>query len=79
MIESLPRPATGKAVGTVVIVSVLGVWARAQVLGQPLDMLWQVAMLGILLASGYAVFGERIMQSAVEDAQEISGNDSEGE
>ncbi|MBX0350495.1 hypothetical protein [Haloarcula pellucida] len=70
-------PSLGEAVGTIVIVGVLLVWGRAQILGQSLDMLWQVAMLAILLASGYAVFGQRAMQSAVEDAQEITDNDSD--
>ncbi len=72
-----PYRAWRAIVGTAVIVTVLGLWTHAHLAGQPLDMLWDVVVLALVIASGYAVFGRRTMQSAVQDAQEIAGDGSE--
>jgi len=45
-------------------------------------MLWDVVVLALLVASGYAIYGRQTMGQAVEDAQSIadgsSGDDSSG-
>jgi hypothetical protein len=46
-------------------------------------MLWQMAVLVLLVASGYVVFGPNAMSEAVDDAQKLqgesSGQESDGE
>ncbi|OYR54330.1 hypothetical protein [Halorubrum halodurans] len=67
-----PYRALRAGVGTVVIATVLALWVRGQIVGDPLGTLWDVVVLALLLASGYAVYGRRTMTTAVEDAQELS-------
>lgn len=74
-----PRPtqpyrALRAFVGTVVIATVVGVWLHARLInGARLGTLWQVVILALVIASGYAVFGPRTMTRAVEDARDLSG------
>ncbi|OYR53593.1 hypothetical protein DJ73_07225 [Halorubrum sp. Ea1] len=76
-----PYRALRAGVGTLVILVVLGLWVRGQIVGDPLGTLWDVVVLALLLASGYAVYGPRTMSNAVEDAQELSdgGTDTDEE
>lgn len=60
-------------VGTALIAVVVGLWAHGQLTGAPMDMLWDVVVLALLVASGYSVFGRRTMDAAVETAQELQG------
>lgn len=64
-------------VGTAVIFAVVGLWIHARLYGSPLGTLWEVVMLLLVVASGYAVFGRETMTHAVEDAQEIRDGESE--
>ena len=78
----VPRPtrpyrALRATVGTAVIASVVAVWLHARLTGEPLGTLWEVVMLALVLAAGYAVFGPRTMTAAVEDARDLSGEGGE--
>jgi len=81
-VPTQPYRALRAVVATAVIAVVLGLWARGQLAGEPLDMLWDVVVLALLVASGYAIYGRQTMGQAVEDAQSIadgsSGDDSSG-
>ena len=79
MIQTPTQPyrALRAVVATAVIAVVLGLWARGQLVGEPLDMLWDVVVLALLVASGYAVFGRKTMGQAVEDAQSIADGSSD--
>jgi hypothetical protein len=63
---------------------VLALWAHGQLTGDPLSTLWEVVVLAIVIAGGYAVFGEKTMSAAMDDAQDLtngseeSGGDGEG-
>lgn len=75
-----PYRALQHVVATGVIGVVLGLWAHSQLTGRQMDVLWTVAILALLLASGYVLFG-RAMSRGVEDAKEIAGEgdgDQEG-
>ena len=80
-----PYRALRATVATGVIAVVLGLWAHGQLTSAPMDMLWDVVVLVLLIASGYAVFGRRTMSQAVEDAKDLtddsngSDGDQEGE
>ena len=71
-----PYRALRAVVGTAIIAVVLGLWAHGQLTDAPMDMLWDVVVLALLIASGYSVFGRRTMDRAVETAQEVAGDDS---
>jgi hypothetical protein len=73
-----PYRALRAAVGTIVIGTFVAIWAYAQLYAEPMGTLWALVMLVLLVASGYAVFGRATMTSAVEDAQELQG-DQEGD
>lgn len=60
-------------VGTVVISAVVGLWIHARLTGSGLGTLWEVVMLALVIAAGYAVFGPDTMSSAVDDAKSLSG------
>ena len=70
-----PYRALRAVVGSAIIATVLALWAHGQLTDQPLDMLWDVVVLGLLIASGIAVFGRRTMQTAVDAAQDITNDD----
>ena len=72
-----PYRAWRAIVGSVVIATVIGLWAHAHLTGTGPDMLWDVVVLALVIASGYAVFGRRTMQSAVQDAQDIASDGTE--
>jgi len=72
-----PYRALRATVATGIIASVLALWAHGQLTGAPMDMLWDVVVLVLLVASGYAIFGRRTMSRAVEDAQKLT-DDSDG-
>jgi len=65
-------------VATAVIAVVLGLWAHGQVTGRPLDMLWDVVILALVVAAGYTVFGRETMGQAIADAQEMASEGDEG-
>ena len=81
MIQTPTQPyrALRAVVATAVIAVVLGLWARGQLVGEPLDMLWDVVVLALLVASGYAIYGEKTMGQAVDDAQSIADGSSESD
>lgn len=68
-----PHPILRDLIATVVIATVVALWARAQILSAPMGTLWELVMLILVVASGYAIFGHRIMGQAVDDAQELQG------
>jgi len=70
-------------VGTGAVALVLALWAYGQLTGDPLSTLWEVVVLAIVIAGGYAVFGESTMSAAMDDAQNLTdgggdGNDGRG-
>jgi hypothetical protein len=69
-----PYRALRAVVATAVIAVVLGLWARGQLVGEPLGAMWDVVILGLLIASGIAVYGRRTMSAALEEAQDVTGD-----
>jgi hypothetical protein len=74
-----PYRALRAGVGAAVILVVVGLWAHGQATGSPLETIWQVVMLALVLAAAYSVFGQRTVENAVETAQELQGSDTEGD
>lgn len=72
-----PYRALRAAIGAIVVLAVVGLWAHAQLQNQPLDMLWQLAALVIVLASVYAVFGKGTFEAATSAAKDLASNESE--
>jgi hypothetical protein len=72
-----PYRALRAGVGTVAVVLVLALWAHSQLTGDPLSTLWEVVVLAIVIAGGYAVFGQRTMSAAMDDAQDLTNGSSE--
>jgi hypothetical protein len=64
-----------KLVASIVILTIVGLWAHGQLTGNPLTPLWQLAVLVLALASAIAVFGRRTVDDAVESAQDLKGGD----
>ena len=62
------------AIGTAVITAFVSLWIYLEVYASGMGTLWELVMLAIVVASGYAVFGEAIMGSAIDDAQSIQGS-----
>ena len=75
MVSTPTRPyrALRALVGTGIIAAIVGLWVHARLAGEPLGTLWEVVMLALVIAAGYAVFGHRTMAQAVEDARDLSG------
>lgn len=73
-----PYRALRAAVGTIAVLSVLALWAHAQLADEPLDMLWQLAVLIIVCAGAISVFGRRTFETAADTAKEISGDEEGG-
>jgi len=69
-----PYRALRAAVGAIAVIVVLGVWVRSHLVGEPLDMLWQLAALVIVLAGVYAVFGRSAFQEATKTAKDLAGD-----
>lgn len=74
-----PYRAHRAIVATGVIAIVLGLWAHGHWTGSPMDMLWDVVVLALLIASGYAIFGKRTMGQAIADARELAGEADDSE
>lgn len=74
-----PYRAHRAIVATGVIAVVLGLWAHGQLAGESMDMLWDVVVLALLVASGYAVFGQDTMGQAIDDAQDLASEDAGGD
>ena len=70
-----PYRALRAAVGTIVVLAVVGLWAHAQFTGESLDMMWQLAALVIVLAGTLAVFGKGTFDAATSAAKEIGGKE----
>ena len=66
-------------VGTGAVVLVLALWAHGQLTGDPLSTLWEVVVLAIVIAGGYAVFGESTMSAAMDDAQDLTDGGGDGD
>lgn len=66
-------------VGTGAVALVLALWAHGQLTGDPLSTLWEVVVLAIVIAGGYAVFGESTMSAAMDDAQDLTDGGGEGD
>ena len=60
-------------IGTGVITAFTGLWMYLEVYATGMGTLWELVMLAIVVASGYAVFGEAIMSASIDDAQTIRG------
>lgn len=67
------------ALGTLVIAVVVTVWVYGKIFGDPLGALWEVTMLAIVIAAAYSVFGRRTMNEAIENAKDLSGEESSEE
>jgi len=70
-----PYRALRAGVGTVVILSVVGLWVHGQLTGRPLGTLWDVVALAIVIAAGIAVFGRQTFTTALDEAEQVSGDD----
>lgn len=68
-----PYRALRAAIGAGVITVVTAMWVYAQLKGQPLGTLWEVVMLAIVIAAGFAVFGRRTFGAALDEAEQVSG------
>jgi len=83
MTPTRPYRALRSAVGAVVLVSVITLWAHGQLTGDPLGTTWDIVVVALVLASGYAVYGDETMSAAVDEAQELTessdGGDSDGD
>jgi len=74
-----PYRALRAFVGTVIILTVVGLWAHARLTGEQLGALWEVVMLALIAAAAIAVFGRRTFESAVETSQTLRGEDSDAD
>jgi len=74
-----PYRALASGVGAVVILAVVALWARGQVTGSPLETLWQVVMLALVIAAAYRVFGKQTMDDAMDAAQDLQGGTDGGD
>lgn len=73
-----PYRALRAAVGTIILLGITGLWAASKLeIVPPLGAMWDVVVLGIVIAGGYAVYGEATMTAAMDDAQEFTGADSD--
>lgn len=68
-----PYRALRAGVGTVVILTVVGLWAHGQLTGQPLGTLWDVVALAVVIAAGFVVFGRETFGAALDEAQDVQG------
>lgn len=66
-------------VAATVVLATIALWAHGHLTGEPLGTLWDVVVLAFVLASGYAVYGEQTMDSAVETAQEMTDGADAGD
>lgn len=57
----------------IVLGLVMSVWVRARLVGEPMDTLWTVVVLGIVIASAYTVFGRQTMENALGTVQDLKG------
>jgi inosine-uridine nucleoside N-ribohydrolase len=74
-----PYRALRAVVATAVISLILGLWGHGHLTGDPLGAMWDVVAIALLIASGYAIFGRRTMDAAVETAQDVSGQGDQTE
>jgi hypothetical protein len=63
------------AVGGLILLSFVGLFGFKLFEGQRVDTLWQIVLVAIVFASGYAVFGEEFGKG-IEQAKEVA---SEGD
>jgi len=61
------------------VLGTLAIWAHGQLTGQPLGTLWDVVVLAIVIAGGIAVFGKDTFGSAIDEAQDVQGSDTDSE
>jgi hypothetical protein len=74
-----PYRALRAAIGAIVVMAVTALWIYGQMAGQPLGTLWDVVMLSIVIAAGFAVFGRRTFSAAVDEAESLKRSDSDDE
>jgi len=73
-----PYRALRAGVGAAIIATVTGLWAYGQLYGTPLGTLWEVVMLAIVIAAGFAVFGKDTFGAALDEAQDVQDGDADG-
>jgi len=74
-----PYRALRAAVGTVAILALLGIWVHSMYAGQPLDTLWQLAVLIVILGGAVADYGKDTFDQAAQAAKDVAGNDPSGD
>ncbi|GGK74628.1 hypothetical protein [Haloarcula sebkhae] len=72
-----PYRALRATVGTAVIATVTALWAHGQLTDNPLGTLWEVVILAIVIAAGFAVFGRRTFGAALDEAEQVKGGDGD--
>ncbi|WP_434531031.1 hypothetical protein ACODNH_05310 [Haloarcula sp. NS06] len=73
-----PYRALRSGIGALIIVFVVGLWGHGQLTGQPMGTLWHIVMLAIVIAAGIAVFGRRTFTTALDEAEQVKGDDDDG-
>ncbi|UIP00338.1 hypothetical protein Hbl1158_02915 [Halobaculum sp. CBA1158] len=72
-----PYRALRSGVGALVVATIIALWAHGHLTGDPLGTTWDIVVVALVLASGYAVFGRATMSAAVDEAQQLTeGSDS---
>lgn len=73
-----PYRALRAIVGTTILLGITGLWAAGKLgVTPPLGAMWDVVVLGIVIAGGHAVYGESTMSAAMDDAQEFTNPGSD--
>jgi len=76
---TLPYPGARMFVAATFLYGILGAFIYLLVDGQnPPSILW-LTIVALALAAAYVVFGKSNVDSAVDAAQDLTGNDGEGE
>jgi len=70
-----PYRALRAGIGAAIIATVTGLWAYGQLYGTPLGTLWEVVMLAIVIAAGFAVFGRATFTAALDEADQVTNDD----
>lgn len=69
-----PYRALRATIGSIAVLTLLGVWVYSRYSGQSLDTLWEVAVLVVIFAGAVAVFGSDTFDDAAETAKDIGGD-----
>lgn len=66
------------AIGGIIILGFIGLFGFKLYEGRRVDTLWQIVLLAIVFASGYAVFGEEFGRG-IEQAKEVAAEGDESD